>query len=158
MFDMNEIKKWEAVSATGDDPLVVVDTESAPNEVVGTFVGRHEDSVIYETRHGHRCIAPADCVRVMFQSDVIYTSRGAEDRRDYLRRAAAYAVENVEDAILNGLDGMSALGVNTYKGRDYFPTDDDLHWIPGSIIVYFKDGIGIKVTVEIDHLPEGVKL
>lgn len=45
--------------------LIVIDTESSPEEIIGEFAGTEEDAVQYwDERDGSLQWAPADCVRV----------------------------------------------------------------------------------------------
>lgn len=68
------------------------------------------------------------------------------------RHAAYNAIDSVKAAV------NSVCGVNTNcKGVRNFidrPNPDGYKIHSAETILYFKDGIGVKVTIKIDHMPE----
>lgn len=67
---------------------------------------------------------------------------------DEYRRHIGNVIHNAEEAIGAGLRAVAAINPNC-KGI----SNRDAN---GGYVLLFKDGVGIRVDISIDHLPEGV--
>lgn len=73
----------------------------------------------------------------------------------YIIRHEAYnAIDSVKAAV-KSVCGINpkCKGVRTFVDRMDNPDGYQIH--SSETILYFKDGIGVRVTIEIDHMPGG---